>query len=143
MNAFMQCATCGKERELSEFYRDTKRKDGYQTSCKDCVKERVKANYRRNREYYAEYDKRRRLRPARKAKLMEYQRRRRERHPDKYQANTMVANAIKSGRLIKEPCVVCGKTKAEAHHPDYSQPLDVVWMCRTHHMEHHGMLVQA
>lgn len=38
------------------------------------------------------------------------------------------------------PCSVCGATRGEAHHDDYSKPLDVVWLCRTHHWARHRML---
>jgi hypothetical protein len=32
---------------------------------------------------------------------------------------------------------VCGTWMVEAHHPDYSSPLDVVWLCRRHHTDLH------
>ena len=38
--------------------------------------------------------------------------------------------------LERQPCEVCGE-KAEAHHPDYSKPLDVRWLCKRHHMIEH------
>jgi hypothetical protein len=41
----------------------------------------------------------------------------------------------KRGRLVKQPCAVCGSTeKVEKHHKDYLKPLDVVWLCRAHHL---------
>jgi len=46
--------------------------------------------------------------------------------------------ALKRGKLVKTPCMVCGESEVEGHHPDYSRPLDVVWLCRKHHMEIHG-----
>jgi len=30
--------------------------------------------------------------------------------------------------------------KAEAHHDDYSRPLDVRWLCKRHHEEAHHSL---
>ena len=45
---------------------------------------------------------------------------------------------LKRGKLLKEPCQVCGNQESQAHHPDYSQPLLVVWMCRRHHLDHHS-----
>jgi len=36
------------------------------------------------------------------------------------------------------PCEICGCEKSEAHHDDYSRPLDVRWLCRVHHLMHHG-----
>lgn len=45
---------------------------------------------------------------------------------------------ITIGILVKEPCKVCGTNEnIEAHHEDYTKPLDVIWLCRNHHREHH------
>lgn len=52
-------------------------------------------------------------------------------------AHKVVGNAVKDGRLVKKPCECCGNEKAEAHHDDYSKPLDVRWLCRTCHKKHH------
>jgi hypothetical protein len=41
--------------------------------------------------------------------------------------------AISDGTLVQQPCEKCGKRKSEAHHDDYSKPLDVHWLCRFHH----------
>jgi hypothetical protein len=40
------------------------------------------------------------------------------------------------GKLDPKPCEVCGE-QAEKHHPDYSQPLHVSWLCRAHHLDLH------
>lgn len=52
----------------------------------------------------------------------------------KGKARSKVWYAIRGGRLFKAPCH-CGSTKVEAHHTDYTQPLKVKWLCRTHHIE--------
>ncbi len=44
------------------------------------------------------------------------------------------------GKLLKQPCEVCGNLKSEKHHDDYSKPLEVRWLCRKHHLEHHKRL---
>lgn len=55
---------------------------------------------------------------------------------EKNAARAKVYRAIRSGELISQPCEVCGATKnIEAHHWDYSKPLDVQWLCREHHIE--------
>ena len=51
-----------------------------------------------------------------------------------------VRNAILSGRLIREPCSRCGADKTQAHHEDYSKPLDVVWLCLKCHKQRHREL---
>ena len=42
---------------------------------------------------------------------------------------------VKRGKIRKQPCGVCSKYPSEAHHPDYSRPDLVHWLCRQHHME--------
>ncbi len=53
---------------------------------------------------------------------------------DKNYARHLVRTHVKNGKLKKEPCK-CGETKVEAHHTDYTLPLDVIWACKTHHVE--------
>lgn len=53
-------------------------------------------------------------------------------------AHTLVANAVRRGELTREVCQDCGKPEAEAHHDDYSRPLDVRWLCRSHHRRWHS-----
>src|SRR5260370_38957482 len=48
-------------------------------------------------------------------------------------AQSAVARAVKSGKLIQRPCEKCGNPKSEGHHPDYEKPLEVVWLCSKHH----------
>ncbi len=57
--------------------------------------------------------------------------------PNKKLARAMVANAMRSGGLIMKPCFNCGYAYTEAHHEDYLRPLEVIWLCATHHKELH------
>jgi len=52
-------------------------------------------------------------------------------------------NALRDGRLISNPCEVCGTAKSQGHHEDYSKPLDVVWLCTRHHADRHIHLRNA
>ena len=53
-------------------------------------------------------------------------------------ARRLVAYAIKTGKLTRQPCEVCGKGGVtQAHHDDYDYPFQIRWLCRRHHMEHH------
>lgn len=45
--------------------------------------------------------------------------------------------AIRSGELIRRPCEVCGSVNVHVHHRDYSNHLDVMWLCEQHHREEH------
>jgi hypothetical protein len=44
---------------------------------------------------------------------------------------------VKRGKIKKMPCIICGSLEVEAHHNDYSKPLEVIWVCRKHHLEIH------
>lgn len=52
-------------------------------------------------------------------------------------AHRIVYVAIRGGKLVRQPCEVCGGLKSQAHHPDYSKPLQVIWLCATHHKDIH------
>lgn len=47
-------------------------------------------------------------------------------------------HAIESGKLVRQPCA-CGNEQSQAHHEDYSKPLEVVWLCASCHQRHHAM----
>ena len=56
----------------------------------------------------------------------------------KRQAHVDLNNALKLGKIVKPAtCSKCSAARPEAHHPDYSKPLEVVWLCRIHHVEAH------
>ncbi len=52
-------------------------------------------------------------------------------------ASDILARAIRLKQIEKKPCEICGKTRAQGHHEDYSKPLDVVWLCIRHHNDRH------
>ena len=62
-------------------------------------------------------------------------------HPEKKAAHQAIQTALRNGGLLKKPCEVCGNIiRIHAHHDDYEQPLNVNWLCHTHHMARHSML---
>jgi hypothetical protein len=52
-------------------------------------------------------------------------------------AHWAVKSAKRNGTLKPQPCKVCGEKHTQAHHHDYTKPLDVVWLCARHHAEQH------
>lgn len=108
------CSKCGEEKSISEYYRRSNTKCGTQSECKVCHKAHRK-----------DYDR------------SDEQAKQRAKFPEKYKARTAVSNALRDGRLEKQPCE-CGEVKVEAHHPDYGKPLDVMWMCSKCHGEKHA-----
>lgn len=62
-------------------------------------------------------------------------------YPEKNKARIILRYAVKIGKVKRGNCVsvfsdIC-KGKVEAHHPDYSKPLEVMWLCRKHHSNLH------
>lgn len=148
-----KCFKCLVEKPLSEFYKHSKMADGRLNKCKDCTRQDVTDNRKNNSEYYKAYDRARADLPERVAKRKEiaenwktdpklkkrrteFSKNWKENNLLKRAAHVITNNAIRDGKLIKKPCEICSK-KAEAHHDDYSSPLDVRWLCKKHHAEHH------
>lgn len=134
----MLCVRCSTEKAPDVFYDNDR-------TCKECRKAMVRANRAKKLDYYRAYDRSRANHPDRIAARRAYQKsdafkagrpavlaRYAHNHPGRKAANTAVSNALRDGRLIRWPCQVCGMV-AEAHHPDYSNFLGVVWLCVDHH----------
>lgn len=132
-----RCFKCGEMKPMTGFYKHSAMKDGRLNKCKECTKADVSANYDLRREQYAEYEKKRSQRPERKAMASSYAKNRRQRNPEKERVRWATSNAIRDGRLLRQPCSVCGEPKAEAHHNSYTDAFDVTWLCRRHHLERH------
>jgi len=60
-----------------------------------------------------------------------------ERYPERIKAREIARYAIKSGRLIREDCEICGDPNTQPHHDDYRFPLRIRWLCIKHHREYH------
>lgn len=133
-----RCFKCSDELPIEEFYKHPMMGDGHLGKCKRCTKSDVSENYRRRKEYYRSYEKSRNADPERRLDKMRYERSGRKSAPHKYQARMLLARAIRSGKMTRMPCQVCGDPYSEGHHPDYSKPLEVEWLCFVHHRERHG-----
>lgn len=57
--------------------------------------------------------------------------------PEGHKAHLIVFHALKKGELEKLPCEICGVERVDAHHNDYSKPLEVRWLCPVHHSAEH------
>lgn len=126
------CSTCKKEKSIADFYYFPSRGD-YSRSCKVCDREKVSRRYYQNR-------------VCRLAEIRKYQKTKRgkavniktqkdmyAKYPLKFSARHRFNYALKTGKVTRKPCQVCGQV-AEAHHPDYSKPYEVIWLCRLHHL---------
>ena len=72
-----------------------------------------------------------------KKKTNERIKRYRNKNKHKESARRKVRYAIRTGKMSRDPCEVCGDPKSHAHHDDYSKPLNVRFLCQKHHYEVH------
>ncbi len=144
MEPTKQCFKCLSVKPLSCFYTHKRMADGHLNKCKECTKTDVQGNYADKRVEKSTYERRRFQDPDRKQKMLEYQRQRRLREPEKNAARAKVGRELKAGRIQKLPCQTCGDPKSQAHHEDYSKPLNVEWLCFKCHRElKHGQVVSV
>lgn len=148
------CFRCGVKKRLSEFYVHSQMRDGHLNKCKQCAIADAHRHRAENIDKCREYDRNRPNRAERINEVKEYRQTKqgrlvrkkalsnyRTKHPEKIRAHHFVMHAIKMGRLVRQCCEVCGSNKnIEAHHDDYSRPLDVRWFCDGHHKEHHKIM---
>jgi len=137
-----KCFKCGEEKDLSCFYAHSSMADGHLNKCKECTRTDVSKHRAANADSIREYDRERANLPhrveARRQTIAAWA----KANPKRRAAQIAVGNAVRDGRLKKLPCFVCGE-KAEAHHPDYDRPLDVMWLCPPHHKQAHAMVKEA
>jgi predicted acetyltransferase len=127
-----KCTNCKETLPIEEnFYRDRYRKSGYRYICKKCSlavsrKQTHRAIWNKNH------------RESINKSVSDYL----ERNPEKKKAYKIWRSALASGKVVRKPCIFCGNTASQGHHQDYSKPLEVVWLCRTHHMDvHHKRII--
>jgi hypothetical protein len=144
-----RCTRCGAEKPLTSFYRKPDRPNGYSSHCKSCInayeKQRVqdpevrarkradhRASYRRNRECV------RQRRPPYDPDAAAERYARRRGTPEQ-RARSLISGEVQSGRIVKpHACQDCeARGPVQAHHEDYSRPLDVMWLCTQCHGKRH------
>lgn len=149
-----KCFKCEKTKPINEFYKHPQMGDGHLNKCKECTKKDATGVRNANLEYYQAYDRNRASLPKRIKKRKEVAERWRKdpklrmitnarkkewvkNNSVKRGAHLLVQNAVKRGDIKKLPCIICGNKRSDAHHEDYHYPLNVVWLCKKHHMARH------
>lgn len=145
------CFKCKEAKEVKEFYKHPGMKDGLLGKCKKCACNDSNSNRQKNYEYYISYDRKRANLPHRVKMRLAYAKtingkkshrvandKWRKNNAEKRKAHDEVWKAYKEGRLKKMACEICNTSSSiHAHHDDYSKPLEVRWLCSSHHRLHH------
>lgn len=157
------CSRCKSVKPLEQFFRRSVLRDGRSAECKECAGERRRAfqksdhgkavikrhqatdKAKETKRVYeerhadrlkvirADWQKTVRGRARHRADAKTYK----SRHPERNAAHALINKLIRKGVISRGPCEVCALPEAQAHHDDYSKPLDVRWLCTKHHTEHH------
>lgn len=144
------CKTCKKTLPETDFYANKASKDRLSYSCKECVKSISRARYA-TPEYiiasraryiankHKEADRHRAYYHKHKKEILE----RNKKYAYQKYSRGILAYAVKQGKVIKPTvCSFCGNGgKIEAHHADYSKPMEVIWLCiKCHHALHSPLI---
>ena len=128
-----KCSKCNTIQPTTNFSKHASERDGLQRWCKLCW-----SKYRRqplSKTRHATYCQRYYSSSKGQTNHKKHDSIYRQQYPEKCKAHRTVAHAIIAGRLSKGTvCEQCGSSQhIESHHPDYSAPLRVVWLCRPCH----------
>lgn len=150
------CNMCGQTKPETDFYVHQAAPTGRQTRCKGCWKISHSRSLEEKRATEEGRKKRSAWRRTRTLTDAAVERERRHsrkfatEHPEKVSAQRMVRRALSSGKLTRpDKCGHCGqpsipfrdgRPSIQAHHHDYSKPLDVMWLCVDCHAREHAAL---
>jgi hypothetical protein len=141
-----RCWVCKETKTVDLFYKNRSNLDGLTGCCKECEKQKVKERYRtyhskhieRFRKHYEDNKETVRERQRNTSKRLWkiwY-----EKNKEKHTARAKLRYAVGTGKLQRPTkCTRCPSTeKIQGHHPDYTKPLEVIWLChKCHEYEHH------
>jgi hypothetical protein len=155
-----KCITCGEIKFSTEFYNK-------HSECKLCNQARSRkwklANRERSLQRFKEYraahkkehaDQMRKWRKENRERAIETGFEYRENHRSELQlrsrkyrkanqekeyAHGVIKNLLKFGKIQRpDTCSKCGSSlNIIAHHPDYSKPKDIIWICQSCHLAIH------
>lgn len=132
-----KCSKCHEVKSILLFSRQKKGLHGRASACKICRGKELVNNYWKNPQKHREYARKSyKLRYAKNSQpFKDYANKFRRENPEKVKAQLLVKSAIRNGTLKRLPCEKCGEVKTDAHHEDYTKPLEVRWLCKVHHIQ--------
>jgi hypothetical protein len=125
MNVIKYCSSCQTEKPITDFGKRSASRDGLASKCKQCQRDydKSRANNPDRAAARAAYARTERGKEARRRAQAKYAeshrdevakrcREYRRNNPKKSRAHDLVAYAMKTGALTREPCEVCGQKSA-------------------------------
>ena len=146
LSDMIKCNYCTIEKQESEYYECNK------IYCRKCLRTKQRERYRKRKAgilrnpLLTDAEKKERQRVYYRKWYAEKGRENRNRydettetwlkaHPEATKAKTKLHWAVKTGKLERPIfCDQCREIrKINAHHPDYTKPLEVIWLCHSCH----------
>ena len=110
-----KCPKCQRDLPVSEFHKSVWRKDGLYSYCRDCNTIRMRLFRKTHRQLINENGRKSRIK-----------------YPERQRCRSKANYFIKGNEL----CSIKGCNRlGEKHHPDYNNPLQIIWLCRRHHRQ--------
>jgi len=122
---------CDRKRYIANPEKFKKQSREWKAANPEKVREIDRRSRAANREKLKERSRERRI--ANPEKARESWRKWQAANPEKKRAQRILKQAVKNGEIKKQLCANCGNENTEAHHPDHSKPLKVIWLCRSCH----------
>ena len=129
-----KCCICKSQEGLSKIYnrirKDGSNREGY--ICRPCNTDRIRKyrNTKNGKRVIAAITKKQRIK---------------NKSSGKESARIALNQSVKSGKIIKpRTCSRCPSSfHIHAHHPDYSKPIDVIWLCAACHSAEHKRIRES
>ena len=133
------CNKCNTTKSTKLFHNTKLTKDKKSAYCKDCTKAYDVLYRAKNRDKKKRQDKAYSLTEKGKSSHNASTKKWNYNNALKSKAHTLLNNSVRDGKIVKpNKCKECNnETNIQAHHEDYSKPLDVVWLCVSCHKIRH------
>lgn len=132
----MICSKCKRDLSEQSFNWANRKAGKRQTICRECFSDYNRKRYQENKDRIRKNIET--YRAENPTKVLTSRIKTCMRNPTHYNANKVVEQAIIAGKLTRpDRCSICGcsssEHRIEAHHEDYSRPLDIIWCCTLCH----------
>ena len=134
-----KCYSCKVEKDITKFVSDKSHSLGHKYLCLSCNSGKFIEYYLLHRKKLNEERKKYSKTEKGKDVINRASKKAYKNHTQKWIARAKLRYAVKIGKVTKLSCW-CGNPKTDGHHhKGYTSEheLDVLWLCRPHHMELH------